>query len=112
VMLREEKFLIKHNLKYFTSMKNTVKIISKINNNTKNKKVYLSIDIDVIDPKYAPAVNYPEPNGLTKNKFFKLIKSINKNQQPIITDIVEIVPSKDKRNKTIKLARKLIKLIN
>ncbi len=105
----EQKFLDKHKIKYVSHYYNNT--ITQIKKLTINKKIYLSIDIDAIDPKYAPAVNYPEPNGLTKKTFFKLIKTINKNQVPIIIDIVEIVPDKDKKNKTIKLAKKLIKIL-
>ncbi len=105
----EQKLLEKHNIKYFS--KYNKNILNQINKLTKNKKIYLSIDIDAIDPRYAPAVNYQEKKGLTKKQFFKIVKSIHKKQQPIITDIVEIVPHKDIKNKTLKISKKIIRII-
>jgi len=68
-----------------------------------NKELYVSIDIDVIDPAFAPATGYIEPGGLTSRQFIYLIQRINKIKNLKAVDLVEINPDKDINNLTIKL---------
>jgi agmatinase len=72
------------------------------------KELYLSIDIDVIDPVFAPATGYPEAGGLTNREFLYLIQRINKIKNLIAVDIVEINPEKDKIGVTVKLGAKIL----
>jgi len=51
---------------------------------------YISIDMDVFDPAYAPEVGNPEPLGLSPQKVFKCIKKID----PVAIDITEAIPTK------------------
>ncbi|MDD4563770.1 MAG: arginase family protein [Candidatus Nanoarchaeia archaeon] len=108
----EKEFLEKNKIKYFKTKIKTEEILNYLKQKTKNKKVYFSIDIDVIDPKFAPAVNYPEKKGLTKRKFFKLFKKILSLENLRLIDLVEIVLPKDKKNKTKRISKKIIYLIN
>ncbi len=60
------------------------------------KKIYISIDIDVLDPGFAPGVSYPEPGGLDFKELNYLLNRIfHLNVKAL--DIVEIVPEKDKK---------------
>jgi len=69
--------------------------------------VYLSLDIDGIDPAFAPGVSHREPGGLTSREAIKLIHQIN---TPLVgADIVEFNPNKDIDNMTAQLAAKLVK---
>jgi agmatinase len=71
--------------------------------------VYISLDIDGIDPAYAPGVSHREPGGLSPRQVINLIHSIN---QPVIgADIVEYNPRCDVSNLTANLAAKLVKEI-
>jgi arginase len=71
--------------------------------------VYISLDIDGIDPAYAPGVSHREAGGLTPRQVINLIQSIN---QPIIgADIVEYNPACDISNLTAVVAAKLLKEI-
>jgi len=73
------------------------------------KELYVSIDIDVIDPVFAPATGYrTEVGGLTSRQFLYLIQRINKIKNLRAVDIVEINPEKDKDNLTIKLGSKIL----
>ena len=72
------------------------------------KQVYVSIDIDVIDPAFAPSTGYPEPGGLTTRQFIYMIQRINKIKNLRALDIVEINEKKDKDNLTIKLGAKIL----
>ncbi len=69
--------------------------------------LYVSIDLDGIDPAYAPGVSHPEPGGLTSREVIGLI---NKIQGPIVgADIVEYNPERDINLLTAHLAARLAK---
>lgn len=71
--------------------------------------VYLSLDIDGIDPAFAPGVSHREPGGLTSREVINIIHQIN---VPLVgADIVEFNPHKDIDNMTSQLAAKLVKEI-
>ena len=72
--------------------------------------MYVSIDIDVIDPSFAPATGYREPGGLTSRELLYLIQRINKVKSLRAVDIVEINPEKDKEYGmiTTKLGAKIL----
>jgi agmatinase len=60
----------------------------------KDSDIYLSIDMDVFDPSIAPAVENPEPDGLTHEEFLRLIEPINK---IVCLDFVEIASFEEDR---------------
>lgn len=71
--------------------------------------VYLSLDIDALDPAYAPGVSHREPGGLSTRQVINLIHTID---QPIVAaDIVEFNPRCDISNQTALVAAKLLKEI-
>ena len=71
--------------------------------------VYISLDLDGIDPSEAPGVSHPEPGGLRVREVLAVLRSIN---APIIgADIVELNPSRDIGGVTAILAAKLIREI-
>jgi arginase family enzyme len=63
------------------------------------------LDIDVIDPAYAPGTSTPEPFGLTPIKVIEIIEAFS--PQLIGCDIVEVCPSYD-HGQTALLAAKFI----
>ncbi len=56
-----------------------------------DSKAYVSIDMDVFDPSIAPAVKYPEPEGLNYREFLELTATFAENKL-IGLDLVEIKP--------------------
>jgi len=72
------------------------------------KELYVSINIDVIDPTFAPSTSYPEEGGLTSRQFLYLIQRIKKIKSLRAVDIVEINEKKDKDKVTIKLGAKIL----
>lgn len=72
------------------------------------KELYVSVDIDAIDPAFAPATGYPEPGGISSREFVYLIKRINKIKNLRAVDIVEINPAKDRNGLTVKLGAKIL----
>ncbi len=57
-------------------------------------KVYLTIDMDVLDPSVAPAVQNPEPDGLTMNQALNLLEAICRGRVAAL-DVVEAAPPYD-----------------
>lgn len=74
------------------------------------KELYLSIDIDVIDPSYAPSTGYKEPGGLSPRDLIYLIQRINKIKNLKVVDMVEINSEEDlkKQELTVKLGAKIL----
>ncbi|RUL79971.1 agmatinase [Dyella choica] len=71
--------------------------------------VYLSLDMDGLDPAHAPGVSHREPGGLSTRQVIRLIQSID---QPVVAaDIVEFNPRNDIGNMTATVAAKLTKEI-
>jgi agmatinase len=70
--------------------------------------LYLSIDIDVADPAFAPGTGYCEPGGLTSRQLIYLVQKLNLLKNLKAIDLVEANPEKDLNNLTVKLASKLI----
>jgi len=69
--------------------------------------IYLSIDLDGIDPAFAPGVSHPEPGGLTVRDVLNVIHSLN--GRLVGADIVELNPARDPAGLTAGVAAKLVK---
>ncbi|WP_420580372.1 agmatinase [Reichenbachiella sp.] len=71
--------------------------------------VYISLDLDGLDPAYAPGVSHHEPGGLSTRQVLDLIHNIK--GEVIGADIVEYNPNRDHKQMTAFLAAKLMKEI-
>jgi len=69
---------------------------------------YLSIDIDALDPAYAPGTGHSEPGGLTTRQLIYFIQRLKILKNLNAADIVEVNPKKDVNDMTSKVAAKLI----
>lgn len=65
--------------------------------------VYLSIDIDVLDPAYAPGVGTPEPFGLSPEEIVTTIRDLAPGLVGL--DLVEVSPPNDQGNTAVLAAR-------
>jgi agmatinase len=65
--------------------------------------VYLSIDIDVIDPGMAPGTGTPEPGGWSTRELIRILRGIE-TMNVIGADIVEVSPAYDSSAETTGLA--------
>lgn len=71
--------------------------------------VYLSVDMDGLDPAFAPGVSHREPGGLSTRQVIALIQSIT---PPLVgADVVEYNPRCDVAGMTATVAAKLVKEI-
>jgi agmatinase len=80
------------------------KIISKCGSN----KVYLSIDLDCMEPGVAPGVSVPAPGGLFPLDLIYIIKKITENLQVVGMDIVELSPDYDLNQNTANHASRIL----
>jgi len=69
--------------------------------------LYVSLDLDVIEPMLAPGVSHPEPGGLTIRDVLDVLAAI---RVPVVgADIVEYNPRHDIRDLTARVAAKFVK---
>jgi len=67
------------------------------------KPVYLSVDIDVIDPGMAPGTGTPEPGGWTTRELIRVLRGIEQ-LNVVGADIVEVSPAYDGASETTAMA--------
>lgn len=74
-----------------------------------NGPVYLSFDMDVLDPAYAPGVSHFEPGGMSTRDALRVIQGFE--GQLVGADIVEFNPERDKSGMTAMVGAKVLKEI-
>ena len=87
--------------------KETVNEILKIIEN-KNLPIYLSIDIDCVDPVEAIGTGYTEHGGLSSRELIYALQKIKGTGIVKIADLVEINPNKDVNSITVALGAKVL----
>jgi agmatinase len=68
------------------------------------KSVYVSVDMDVLDPAYAPAVQNPEPDGLDSHTLFDILCGVC-DKRVAGMDVVEVAPNYDNGVSAIQAAK-------
>jgi len=74
------------------------------------KQTYLSIDMDVLDPGFVPAVQNPEPNGLCTRTFYELLNALC-DKRVVAFDVVEVAPHYDNGITAIQAAKVLFEVL-
>jgi len=82
-------------------------LIDRIKKRVGNTKVFLSFDIDFVDPAYAPGTGTPEVGGFTSGETLKIIRGL-KDLDFIGFDVVEVLPSFDPSEITALLAANVV----
>lgn len=70
--------------------------------------VYLSIDIDVLDPAFAPGTGTPEPGGLSSRELLKAVRVLSRNLNLVGCDVVEVSPPYDQSDITAVVANRCV----
>ncbi|GGP19980.1 agmatinase [Thermocladium modestius] len=70
----------------------------------RGRRVYLSLDMDAVDPAFAPGVNSPSPGGFTSREVIDLVSRLSKELRPRVFDVVEVTPLVDVADQTSNLA--------
>jgi arginase family enzyme len=69
--------------------------------------VYISLDLDVLDPAFAPGVSHPEPGGPSTRDVIGLLQRLE--GRVVGADLVELNPNRDPTGLTAMVAAKLAK---
>lgn len=93
----ESDFMVKNSDRILTwewGGKNHIPSIESVVDSVLSEEVYLTLDVDGIDPAYMPATGTPVQGGLEWNYTFELISELFKRKKVIGADIVEVAPRK------------------
>lgn len=74
----------------------------------RDRPLYLSVDIDVADPAYAPGTGVPEPGGPTAAEVIDAVRRVA-GQRLVAMDVMEVAPALDASGRTASLAAKLVR---
>ena len=74
---------------------------------TLQQPLYISLDLDVLDPAFAQGISHHEPGGMTTRQLIHIIQNIS--IEIVGADIVEYNPIRDLNNMTAMVAYKLLK---
>jgi len=104
-------FLKEHNIATVSDKEirdgNGPKLLKDITSTFDN--IYLSIDLDVLDPAFAPGVGNPEAVGISSRELYDLVTTLQ-NKKIVAADIVEFNPTYD-NGATASMAAKMISTI-
>lgn len=78
-------------------------IIDKLKDRTAGTMVYISVDIDVLDPAFAPATGTAEVGGWTTRELLTILDGLG-GMQVVGADVVEVAPIYDNPGETTVLA--------
>jgi len=73
--------------------------------------VYITIDVDVLDPSIMPAVGTPEPGGMSWNQVLDIIEPVARHKHVVGLDLVEFCPGEGPGSCAFLLAKLAYKLI-
>lgn len=80
---------------------------------TLTNDVYITIDVDALDPSIMPATGTPEPEGLTYTEILDVVRAVRRSGRRIVGfDVVELAPMKGLHHPDLTTARLLYKVLN
>jgi arginase family enzyme len=82
-------------------------IISEAKDGPEN--LFISFDIDVMDPAYTPGTGTPEPNGLTPRETFPLIRRLCAESNVVGFELVELLPYRVPGYETVLNAERIVR---
>ncbi len=109
----EYDYLIKNKINFFSiktiAQDGVIEACNDVMGAVKDfKRLMISLDIDVLDPVFAPGTGYQEPGGLTSRELLYFIHRLKNLKNIIGWDLVEVNPPKDVNNLTVKTASKIV----
>lgn len=103
---REEFLYARRNTNLFFN--DLVAPLKKISGTLSERPVYVTLDIDVLDPAYAPGTGTPEPGGCSPQEIIQFLNCLR--ELPVIgMDLVEVSPVYDPTERTSFLAAGLVR---
>jgi agmatinase len=86
--------------------KGVASVVEKIWTRIGDRPVYLSIDVDVVDPAFAPGTGTPEPGGMSSREILAILQGLA-GLNIVAGDVVEVNPSYDHAQITAQLGATL-----
>ncbi len=72
--------------------------------------VYVTIDLDALDPAFAPGVSHHEPGGMSTRQLLDALRQIGESDAVVVgADLVELNPTRDVNDMTAMVAAKLVR---
>ena len=108
----EADFIKKNNIKIFWAkdiFNNDNWIDEAISKLSKN--VYITFDLDVLDPSIMPSVGTPEPGGLYYYQLLKLLKKVFEERNVVGFDVVELCPNENNKSPDFTATKIIYKMI-
>lgn len=69
-------------------------IVAKLRDRIGNRPLYISVDIDVLDPAHAPGTGTPEAGGITSRELLEILRGM-RGMNLVGADLVEVAPAYD-----------------
>ncbi|MHA1532066.1 MAG: agmatinase [Candidatus Heimdallarchaeota archaeon] len=83
------------------------KLLQRIKERVGDAKIFLSFDVDFVDPAYAPGTGTPEVGGVTSGEAMNIIRGL-KDLNYVGFDVVEVLPALDPSEITALLAANIV----
>jgi agmatinase len=108
----EKQFLTQNKLKpiYMSDLALNKASIDQIVDSL-SEDVYITIDVDVLDPSVMPAVGTPEPDGMSWRQILDIIESVALHRHVVGFDLMEFCPGEGPGSCAFLLAKLAYKLI-
>jgi agmatinase len=71
-------------------------------------RLYVSVDIDVLDPAFAPGTGTPEPGGIQTSDLLRLVRRLCREHDVAGVDVVEVAPAYDVSELTVNAAHRVV----
>lgn len=73
-----------------------------------DRPLYVSVDIDVLDPAHAPGTGTPEPGGITSADLLRMVRELCRHHDVVGVDVVEVAPAYDHAEPTVNAAHRVV----
>jgi agmatinase len=74
----------------------------------KADKLYISLDVDSLDPAFAPGTGTPEPGGLSTVDLLRMVRQLALEHDVVGMDVVEVAPAYDVSDLTVNVAHRMV----
>ena len=70
--------------------------------------LYISVDVDSLDPSFAPGTGTPEPGGIATSDILRIVRQLAREHNVVGMDVVEVAPAYDVSELTVNVAHRLV----
>jgi arginase family enzyme len=70
--------------------------------------LYISLDVDSLDPSFAPGTGTPEPGGIVTADLLRMVRQLCLDHEVVGMDVVEVAPAYDVSELTVNVAHRMV----